>query len=182
MPKKNNPREYDRILEILDDYWIYEPNEYAVSVEMKFVKANGEYQVKCLRWYNRDIDASEDAKRKVSALFNGDDAVNVYCTLKAEQMLKDNEKKKLWYSFAEIPSLGMKYVILSPRDQVKGTFGDSVVGLKIIGDGIDKAGLIPGESKLVQIEELDAELKNAIVFPSADLFWTFVNAVHLVED
>ena len=47
MPKKNNPREYDRILEILDDYWIYEPNEYAVSVEMKFVKANGEYQVKC---------------------------------------------------------------------------------------------------------------------------------------
>lgn len=180
MPKKNTPYEYDRILEILDDYWISEPNEYAVSVEMRFVKANGEHQVKRLRWHNLDIDVSEDTKRIASDLFDGDDAVKAWYALN-EQARKNNEKKKTWYSFAEIPSIGMKYVVLRPRDQDDGTFDDSVAGFKLIGLGVDNIGLIPGEIKHVRIEDLDEELKDAIVFPSSVLFWKFFDAIHQVE-
>lgn len=167
MPKKNTPYEYDRILEILDDYWISEPNEYAVSVEMRFVKANGESQIKHLRWRNPDLDASEEAIQKAAAM--------------AEPLPKEHEKPKHWYSFAEIPSIGMKYVVLRPRDQDDGTFDDSVAGFKLIGLGVDNIGLIPGEIKHVRIEDLDEELKDAIVFPSSDLFWKFFDAIHQVE-
>lgn len=43
---------YLRIMEILNDYWLTEPDELKVRVRMDFVKANGEIQSKCLLWTN----------------------------------------------------------------------------------------------------------------------------------
>lgn len=45
-------REYQRIIEILDDYWISEPDEKEVRVTMMFTKNNGEHQEKCIVWHN----------------------------------------------------------------------------------------------------------------------------------
>ena len=44
--------EYQRILEILEDYWTSEADEEAVIVKMRFKKHNGEYQAKSIRWKN----------------------------------------------------------------------------------------------------------------------------------
>jgi len=41
-------REYQRVLEILSDYW--EPDEERVEVEMRFLKNNGETQEKRIVW------------------------------------------------------------------------------------------------------------------------------------
>jgi len=53
--------EYQRILEILSDYWLTEPDELKVRVTMDFVKANGETQSKCITWVNPNLrhEASE---------------------------------------------------------------------------------------------------------------------------
>lgn len=48
---KDSP-EYQRILEILADYWLTEPDELKVRVTMDFVKANGETQSKRIMWVN----------------------------------------------------------------------------------------------------------------------------------
>ena len=58
--RKNSP-EYQRILEILSDYWLTEPDELKVRVTMDFVKANGEAQSKCITWVNPNLrhEASE---------------------------------------------------------------------------------------------------------------------------
>jgi len=56
MPKVwiNEP-EYRRVLEILNDYWITEPDEYAVIIDMQFRHRNGEYQHKRITWKNSDM-------------------------------------------------------------------------------------------------------------------------------
>ncbi len=46
--------EYQRILEILDDYWLSERDEAFVQVNMAFIKENGETQVKHIYWKNKD--------------------------------------------------------------------------------------------------------------------------------
>ena len=48
---KNAP-EYQRILEILDGYWLSEPDEKVVVVDMFFLKGNGETQSKRIKWMN----------------------------------------------------------------------------------------------------------------------------------
>lgn len=48
--------EYLRIMEILDDYWLTEPEEKEVSVEMHFLKANGERQDKLITWCNPNME------------------------------------------------------------------------------------------------------------------------------
>ena len=54
MPKKywNDTDAYRRILEILDEYWLTEPDEEYVRVEMYFRHSNGEEQTKCIAWKN----------------------------------------------------------------------------------------------------------------------------------
>lgn len=47
-----NTYEYRRILEVLDDYWLTEPDELEVTVIMEFLHANGETQSKCIGWRN----------------------------------------------------------------------------------------------------------------------------------
>lgn len=47
-----NEYAYQRILEILDNYWITEPDETEVVVDMHFLKANGETQDKHIVWRN----------------------------------------------------------------------------------------------------------------------------------
>lgn len=42
-------REYKRIMEILDDYWITEPNEDYVKIKMAFIKGE-EFQTKHITW------------------------------------------------------------------------------------------------------------------------------------
>lgn len=46
--------EYLRILEVLRDYWLEEPDEAEVRVEMSFLKANGETQEKRIVWRNKN--------------------------------------------------------------------------------------------------------------------------------
>lgn len=43
---------YKRIQEILDDYWLSEPDELKVRVRMDFIKADGQTQSKCITWVN----------------------------------------------------------------------------------------------------------------------------------
>ena len=47
-------REYKRIMEILDDYWITEPNEDYVKIKMAFIKGE-EFQTKRIIWYRDSI-------------------------------------------------------------------------------------------------------------------------------
>lgn len=47
-----NSWQYKRILQILDDYWICQPDEKLVEVTMKFEHSNGETQRKCIVWEN----------------------------------------------------------------------------------------------------------------------------------
>ena len=44
--------QYKRILEILEDYWVTEKDEFRVRVSMDFIKANGETQTKQITWQN----------------------------------------------------------------------------------------------------------------------------------
>ena len=69
--KKRKPYEYQRILEILDDYWLSEPDEYEVIVEMKFLKSDGQHQEKCIIWRNENYtgDAESDLIQKKHRIF-----------------------------------------------------------------------------------------------------------------
>lgn len=44
--------EYRRILEILEDYWLSEPDEKLVVIDMHFEKEGGETQDKRIVWRN----------------------------------------------------------------------------------------------------------------------------------
>ena len=50
-----NSYEYKRILEILDDYWLSEPEEVSVRVEMHFEHADGQKQDKVIEWHNPSL-------------------------------------------------------------------------------------------------------------------------------
>ena len=52
---KKSPH-YRRILQILEDYWGDEPDEAYVEVHLKFAHANGEWQEKCITWFNPNMD------------------------------------------------------------------------------------------------------------------------------
>ena len=54
--------EYRRILEILDDYWLTEPDEKEVMVEMHFRKANGECQSKQISWFNPNMEDDNETE------------------------------------------------------------------------------------------------------------------------
>jgi hypothetical protein len=41
---------YQRLMEILDDYWLSEPDEAYVSIDMEFLKSDGQYQQKRIVW------------------------------------------------------------------------------------------------------------------------------------
>ena len=42
--------EYQRVVQVLHDYWLTEPEEARVEVEMRFWKNNGETQEKRIVW------------------------------------------------------------------------------------------------------------------------------------
>ena len=46
--------QYQRLLEILDDYWLSEQTEAMVVVQMAFVREDGATQEKIIRWRNRN--------------------------------------------------------------------------------------------------------------------------------
>lgn len=50
-----NSYEYKRILEILDDYWLSEPEEVSVRIEMHFEHAYGLKQDKVIEWHNPSL-------------------------------------------------------------------------------------------------------------------------------
>ena len=64
MKDKNwkNTVQYQRIVEILEDYWTSEPNEALVEIDMKFVHANGEWQSKTICWFNPNMSNEEIQK------------------------------------------------------------------------------------------------------------------------
>ena len=47
-----NSAHYERIIEILEDYWLTQPDELAVVVSMDFIHADGQRQSKELVWHN----------------------------------------------------------------------------------------------------------------------------------
>lgn len=48
--------QYQRILEILEDYWLTEPDEKFVCVDLYFEHKNGMHQEKSICWTNPAID------------------------------------------------------------------------------------------------------------------------------
>ena len=55
-------KEYRRIQEILEDYWVNEPNERQVTICMTFVKADGQTQSKRIVWNNPRFRKQETRK------------------------------------------------------------------------------------------------------------------------
>lgn len=56
--KWKNSYHYQRILQLLDAYWLSEPDELYVEVEMTFLKANGEWQKKVITWFNPNYEVA----------------------------------------------------------------------------------------------------------------------------
>lgn len=51
LPWKDCP-EYKRLLEILKEYWLSEPDEAEVTIQMTFKKQDGQIQEKRIKWTN----------------------------------------------------------------------------------------------------------------------------------
>lgn len=62
--RANVPYEFKRILEILDDYWLSVSDEYHVSVDMKFIKADGQHQEKNIEWCNEEYETPKLIKQR----------------------------------------------------------------------------------------------------------------------
>lgn len=58
-----NTPQYQRILEILEAYWLEEKDEFRVRVRMDFIKANGETQTKEIHWQNPHYTCETAAKK-----------------------------------------------------------------------------------------------------------------------
>lgn len=58
----NKSPEYQRIMEILEDYWLSCPHEARVTVCMTFVKADGQTQSKRIVWNNPRFRKQETRK------------------------------------------------------------------------------------------------------------------------
>lgn len=67
MPNWKESYEYKRIQEILEDYWLSEPEELKVRVRLDFIKANGETQSKCIVWRNPNIPPTEREEKDESS-------------------------------------------------------------------------------------------------------------------
>jgi len=52
LPWKDSP-EYKRLLEILKEYWLSEPDEAEVTIQMMFKKQDGQEQEKVIHWVNK---------------------------------------------------------------------------------------------------------------------------------
>lgn len=50
---------FQRLMEILDDYWLSEPDEAYVSIDMEFLKSDGQYQQKRIVWWNPNMDSEK---------------------------------------------------------------------------------------------------------------------------
>ena len=83
---KSTP-EYKRIIEILYDYWLSEPEEFRVRVSMDFIHANGETQSKRIVWQNPNYvcDSYYESTRSFAELLN-----------KAEDAIIVNENNRFW--------------------------------------------------------------------------------------
>lgn len=57
--KWENTGHYQRILQILEDYWLTEPEEAYVAVDMEFLKSDGQYQRKHIVWWNPNMDSEK---------------------------------------------------------------------------------------------------------------------------
>lgn len=60
--------QYQRIIEILHDYWLTEPSEFRVRVHMDFIKANGETQTKEIWWQNPNYECSNQQQAEIVSL------------------------------------------------------------------------------------------------------------------
>ena len=65
MANWRDSNQYKRILEILADYWLDEPDEAEVIVNMTFRKADGQEQAKRIVWRNPDMKSDPCEMRSV---------------------------------------------------------------------------------------------------------------------
>jgi len=70
---------YQRLLEVLSDYWLEQPDEASVVIDVQFLHRSGEYQAKHLVWDNPNIQWPNDnesdtltAKQLLDKLLNGE--------------------------------------------------------------------------------------------------------------
>ena len=52
--KRMKSWQYVRIMELLEDYWLTEPDEESIRVDMYFRHKNGQEQWKSIAWDNRE--------------------------------------------------------------------------------------------------------------------------------
>ena len=62
-----------RIQEILKDYWLSEPDELYVGVDMTFLKANGEWQKKHIVWFNPNYKRKRDPGESIFSTITAED-------------------------------------------------------------------------------------------------------------
>ena len=90
---------YKRILEILEDYWITEPDEASVVVDIQLLHRNGEYQTKHIVWDNPTINwPGEGDFRPVSAVEILDKMLNgEYSNTVDEHISRRADQLKRWF-------------------------------------------------------------------------------------
>lgn len=64
---KESPQ-YQRIQEILEAYWLSEPDELAVGIYMEFIHADGESQQKLIIWHNPNYQYTGPERLRIRSL------------------------------------------------------------------------------------------------------------------
>lgn len=93
MNRWENTAQYKRIIEILHDYWLSEPDEFRVKVHMDFIKANGETQTKEIWWQNPDYECSNQKEPEI---------INLADLMKKSSYEIYMEDKKRFFNTGEI--------------------------------------------------------------------------------
>lgn len=83
--------EYLRVLEILNDYWLTEKDEFRVRIQMDFIKANGETQEKCIQWENPNYTCENSPKTLDDCIIDIRDLGSM-----TEYELWEREQKRFW--------------------------------------------------------------------------------------
>ena len=85
---------YERILEILDAYWITQKDELKVRVSMDFIKANGETQRKCLQWVNPNYERVSNDDSDLPGIVRVSDMNEEYFKNKEREFWNVDDYKK----------------------------------------------------------------------------------------
>lgn len=117
-----NTWQYKRIMEILDDYWLTEPEEDFVQVDMDFIKG-GEFQTKRIAWIRNppkgkpkvDLVHFSDALRIMESIESG---LDEFVKAKSEELQID--ERKVWENieyYADMYFINRKMKAIEENDE-----------------------------------------------------------------